>query len=296
MKLLLFDIDGTLVSTGGAGVRALNRAFREVVGLENALNGIRPHGKTDPAIVREVFNTCEAMSHPMDGVNRILDAYLRFLPDEVQGSPTYRVLPGILSFLEDFHNRPGLAFGLATGTIERGARIKLVRGRLNRYFPCGGFGSDSENRAELVRQAAQRGAEIAGVPVSPDAVFVIGDTPRDIDAGREAGFRTVGVATSDYSRDDLQAAGAGLVLSDFESGRDQFLRMARIEYTCTRLTGDSPCTGSISIFRSTSMPSMTLPNTVYVPFKPGCEPSMTKNDVRALSISVPRAIETIPAS
>ena len=229
MKLLLFDIDGTLVSTGGAGIRALNRAFHEVLGLENALDGIRPHGKTDPAIVREVFDACEPSSRPLDCVSRILDTYLRFLPDEVRNSGSYRVLPGIESFLDAFHTRPDLAFGLATGNLERGARIKLERGSLNRYFPFGGFGSDSEKRAELVRRAAERGAQIAGVPVSPDAVFVIGDTPRDVYAGREAGFRTVGVATSDYSLDDLQKAGADLVLSDFESGRDQFLRMARIE-------------------------------------------------------------------
>jgi phosphoglycolate phosphatase-like HAD superfamily hydrolase len=139
------------------------------------------------------------------------------------------VLPGILRFLDDFHQRADLAMGLATGNVERGARIKLERGNLNRYFPFGGFGSDAESRTELVRRAAEKGAGLIGRPVNPDDVFVIGDTPRDIHAGHEAGFRTVGVATSDYSIDDLKAAGADVVLSDFEQDRSQFLRIAGID-------------------------------------------------------------------
>jgi phosphoglycolate phosphatase len=154
---------------------------------------------------------------------------VEFLPAEVEQSESYKLLPGILRFLEDFHARSDLAFGLATGNVERGARIKLERGNLNRYFPFGGFGSDAESRTELVRCAAQQGCRHAGKSIDPESTFVIGDTPRDIDAGREAGFRTVGVATSEYSREDLEAAGADLVLSDFERDRGQFLRMARIE-------------------------------------------------------------------
>ena len=229
MKLLLFDIDGTLILTGGAGIHALNRAFREVVGIENAMERVRPHGKTDPAIVREVFTVCESSSQCSDFMTAILDAYVRFLPEEVRISSSYRVLPGILEFLDEFHDHKDLAFGLATGNLERGARIKLERGNLNRYFPFGGFGSDSESRAELVRRAAEKGARHTGQQISSEDVFVIGDTPRDIEAGREAGFRTVGVATADYSTHDLNAAGADLVMSDFERDRDQFLRMALIE-------------------------------------------------------------------
>jgi phosphoglycolate phosphatase len=229
VKLLLFDIDGTLILTGGAGIRALNRAFFEVTGIANAMDGVRPHGKTDPGIVREVFSACATSGSYSDSMPQILELYVRLLSEEVQNSTTYRVLPGILNLLEHLHGRTDLALGLATGNIESGARIKLARGNLNRYFPFGGFGSDSEIRAELVRQAAEKGARMVGLTIKPDEVFVIGDTPRDIDAGREAGFRTVGVATSDYSTEDLHAAGADLVLTDFERERDQFLRMARIE-------------------------------------------------------------------
>jgi len=229
VKLLLFDIDGTLILTGGAGIRALNRAFCQLVGTVNVMDSIRPGGKTDLAIIREIFVT-QGEPHPsLDSLIQVLDLYVKFLPDEVDQSHNYRVLPGILRFLEDFHQRADLAIGLATGNVERGARIKLERGNLNRYFPFGGFGSDAESRTELVRCAAEKGATHAGQAVDPREVFVIGDTPRDIDAGREAGFRTVGVATSEYSKEALEAAGADLVLSDFERDRDQFLRMARIE-------------------------------------------------------------------
>jgi phosphoglycolate phosphatase len=229
VKLLLFDIDGTLVLTGGAGIRALNRAFQQVVGIDNAMDGIRPHGKTDPAIVREIFMARGPEGHSPDVVVQILDAYVSFLPDEVRQSKTYRILPGIHSFLEAFKNHPRIAFGLATGNVERGARIKLERGNLNSYFSFGGYGSDAEKRSHLVQRAAEKGIGCYGQIIAPEDTFVIGDTPRDIEAGKEAGFRTVGVATSDYTREHLEEAGADLVMSDFEKDRDQFLRVTRIE-------------------------------------------------------------------
>jgi phosphoglycolate phosphatase len=228
VKLLLFDIDGTLVLTGGAGIRALNRAFQQIVGIENAMEGVRPHGKTDPAIVREIFFGRGGNGHTPDTVVRILDAYVGFLPDEVRSSTNYRILPGILNFLETFKQHSDIVCGLATGNVEQGARIKLERGNLNSYFRFGGFGSDAENRTDLVRRAAEKGMRQAGQTIAPEDTFVIGDTPLDIAAGQGAGFRTIGVATSDYSREQLEAAGADLVMSDFERDCAQFLRVARI--------------------------------------------------------------------
>jgi len=227
VKLLLFDIDGTLITTGGAGMRALSRAFSQVVGIVNALDGIRLHGKTDPAIIREVFAVRGYSPHPTDSLEEILEMYVKLLPEEVQQS-SYTVLPGILRFLEDFQGHPNIAIGLATGNVERGARIKLQPGNLNRFFRFGGFGSDAENRTELVRRAAQNGVRHAGATIDASDTFVIGDTPRDIVAGREAGFQTVGVATGGYSVRDLEEAGADLVVGDFHGGREAFLRVAGI--------------------------------------------------------------------
>jgi phosphoglycolate phosphatase-like HAD superfamily hydrolase len=228
VKLLLFDLDGTLVSTGGAGVRALNRACRQVLALENAMAGIQPHGKTDPAIIREIFAARRREEQVADFTGDILEAYLTFLVEEVEQSPSYRVLPGIERLLSEFAGSREATLGLATGNVETGARIKLSRGNLNRYFSFGGFGSDAENRTDLVRLAAERGARECHFSVSASDTFVIGDTPRDVQAGREAGFRTIGVATSSYTIEDLNDAGADLAITDFEQGRDQFLRVTRM--------------------------------------------------------------------
>jgi phosphoglycolate phosphatase len=230
VKLFLFDIDQTLINSGGAGLRALNRACHKLLSIENAVEGITPHGKTDPAIIREIFLArLGNLPASEKQVSEILDSYLEFLKDEVRQSETYRVLPGILEVLQNLGNRPDVIFGLATGNIERGARIKLERGELNSYFDFGGFGSDSEQRAGLVRVAAEAGRKRCGHPIPAEEVWVIGDTPRDIEAGREAGFRTIGVATGSYSVDQLLDSGASIAISDFQSGRDHFFRSTFIE-------------------------------------------------------------------
>ena len=117
--------------------------------------------------------------------------------------------------------------GLATGNVEAGARIKLERGGLNGYFSFGGFGSDSEDRTEVVAAAARR-ASALGASATPDRTFVIGDTPRDVLAGKAAGFRTIAVGTGNYSTEALRVTGADLVIEDLEVGRDQFWGTTRI--------------------------------------------------------------------
>lgn len=225
MKLLLFDIDQTLVNTGGAGLRALDRACRKLLGIEHAMDGISPHGKTDPAIVREIFRIKLSSPSPrVQEIGSILEGYLSFLKDEVVESAAYRVLPGILPLLDQLSPRTDIALGLATGNVESGARIKLERGGLNRYFTFGGFGSDSEDRMELVRAAADKASARLHAAIAPTDVFVIGDTPLDVDAGRRCGFNTVGVATGSYSVDQLLASGATFAVEDLAQGRDYFLR------------------------------------------------------------------------
>jgi phosphoglycolate phosphatase len=231
VKLLLFDVDQTLINTGGAGLRALDRACLQLFGIQNVMQGISPHGKTDPAIAREILRV--RLARDAAGLNgeiqSILEAYLSFLKEEVETSSKYRVLPGIVSVLDEALSRKDIILGLATGNIELGARIKLDRGRLNPYFALGGFGSDSEDRTELVRKAANSAAAQYGRAISPSDVFVIGDTPLDIDAGKRAGFKTVGVGTGSYSIEQLLDSGANFAIPDFEQGRDYFLRSTFIE-------------------------------------------------------------------
>ena len=230
MKLFLFDVDLTLVNTGGAGIRALNQATEEVLGVPEAMAAITPHGKTDPAIVREIFaQSYHDYSHTFKHFKEeILEKYLMYLQREVRDSDSYRVLPGILSLLTEVSARDDIRLGLATGNLEQGARIKLERGDLNPYFAFGGFGSDAEDRREVVLQAAQQGNLSSGRGVSGADIYVIGDTPKDIEAGKQAGFQTVGVATGNYSVEALQATEADIVIEDFVAGRDQFLSS-----TCT---------------------------------------------------------------
>src|SRR5262245_12128049 len=130
------------------------------------MQGISPHGKTDPAIAREILRV-RLDRAPLDGsdIPSILEAYVSFLKEEVQLSPKYCVLPGIVSLLEEMLHRHDVVLGLATGNIELGARIKLERGGLNRYFEFGGFGSDSEDRTELVRRAAEKAANKIGTSI-----------------------------------------------------------------------------------------------------------------------------------
>ena len=229
MKMLLFDVDLTLVNTGGAGIRALNQATEEVLGFPEAMAAITPHGKTDPAIVREIItqNNQKSIKDLQHVTADILDKYLIYLEREVLDSDGYRVLPGIGRLLEEFSAREDVRLGLATGNLERGALIKLERGGLNAYFGFGGFGSDAADRRELVLHAARRGNDNSDVDVAGADTYVIGDTPKDIDAGKQAGFQTVGVATGSFSLEALQATGADVVIEDFVVGRDQFLRSTR---------------------------------------------------------------------
>jgi phosphoglycolate phosphatase len=230
VKVFLFDIDQTLINTGGAGLRGLDRACLKLFRLENAMEGISPHGKTDPAIVREILRRKLGSETSTNAdIATILDSYISFLKEEVHTSATYRVLPGVQTLLDQLAARGDVLVGLATGNIELGARIKLERGGLNPYFSFGGFGSDAEDRTELVRKAAEKAAHKNGGFIAPSNIFVIGDTPLDIDAGNRAGFKTVGVATGSYSVEQLLACGAMIAVSDLAQGSGYFFRSTFME-------------------------------------------------------------------
>jgi phosphoglycolate phosphatase-like HAD superfamily hydrolase len=230
MRLLLWDIDLTLIRTGGAGIRGLNRAFGEVFGWPNAMEQVAPQGKTDPAIIREVCvkHGLSVESEIVSTVRAILGRYVCYLKEEVESTASYQILPGVVDILGLLDGRLDVALGLATGNIEEGARIKLERGCLNRYFPFGGFGGISEHRVDVVREAVRRAEQWTGRAFSPKDTFVIGDTPNDVAAGREAGLRTVAVATGSFSYEELAAWAPDLLIADFVSGQSQFMRSTRM--------------------------------------------------------------------
>jgi phosphoglycolate phosphatase-like HAD superfamily hydrolase len=211
MRLILFDIDGTLIDSGGAGVRALDLALKELFSVENGFQGISMAGKTDPLIMREGL-----VKHrlPSDGnLEKVTAAYLRHLQQEIQNDRK-KIKPGIYETLDKLRGMTGLSIGLLTGNIERGARIKLEPFQLNAYFPSGAFGSDSEDRNMLLPVAVTRYQELFSYTIRIEECIIVGDTPRDVECAQIYGAACFAVATGPYSADDLRDAGADYVVED----------------------------------------------------------------------------------
>jgi phosphoglycolate phosphatase len=214
-SLYLFDIDGTLIGGDGAGRRAFEQALFDVVQLSSALEGIRLGGMTDPLILHEAFDRSLGRAPTGEEQTAIFACYARHLAMELATSE-YHVKPGVEGLLDELQAE-GATVGLATGNLIETAQIKLERGQLCKRFAFGGFGSDSAERAELVRVAIARGRVHARRDFSSTEVVVVGDTPRDIAAAHAAGARAVAVATGSYSVDELEAAGADEAYPTLES-------------------------------------------------------------------------------
>jgi len=212
--VLLFDIDGTLVTTCGVGRRALERAFARQHGRADACALIRFDGMTDRSITRLGLEAIgAAVTEP--GIDALLDVYLEELRAELRvAEPAhYRVHSGVNEALEAARQR-GAALGLGTGNVVEGARLKLEHVGLYHHFTFGGFGSDHELRVELIRRGAERGAQSLGQPLAQCRVVVIGDTPKDIDAARGIGAESIGVGTGSFTAAELHAHGATHAFDD----------------------------------------------------------------------------------
>ncbi len=218
MKLLLFDIDGTILLTNGAGTRAANRAFEKIFGHAGAMDGVDAAGKTDPLILKEMFANRLSRDYTADEAEKLFGEYVIFLEEEIGKSPI-DIMPGIPYLLEKLSSRDDLMLAIATGNIERGARIKLRRAGLDGHFKTGGFGSDSWNREELIRAAIERAKTLLGEGGDFERIYVIGDTPHDIIHGRATGAVTVAVATGRYSSAELNEHNPDYIfehLADYE--------------------------------------------------------------------------------
>jgi phosphoglycolate phosphatase len=217
IEAVLFDIDGTLLVTGGAGAVAWQRAFRELHGIDADIEEHTHAGMTDPEIAAIVFREVIGRDGSEAERAKAIAAYLSHLADAVEESSGYRVMPGIEELLPRLAGQ-GVLLGLVTGNIEAAAHTKLARADLNRFFAFGGYGSDSRDRTELTRKAIERGGTVAGAPLDPAATIAIGDTPRDVAAGHGAGIRVVGVATGSYTVEQLRDAEADWALESVEKG------------------------------------------------------------------------------
>ena len=224
-KLVLFDIDGTLVLTGGAGLRAMNRAVEEVLGHENALHEVPLAGRTDWSILRDAVSK---MHRELDDglLDELRRRYVANLEVEIErpGRGVKGVMPGVESLLRELESRGDVFTGLLTGNFEEGARIKLAHFDLWRYFQCGAFGGDSSDRNALVPVAVERARACGLPPISHADVLVVGDTPSDVACAHAVGAIPVAVATGGFTEDQLRDSGAEIVFRDL-SDTGRFLRL-----------------------------------------------------------------------
>jgi phosphoglycolate phosphatase len=228
LKLLLFDIDGTLVMTGGAGVRAMNRAFEDTFRIKDAFRGVSMPGRTDKIILSDALQNLGCTLRDEE-FRRFRSRYCEVLREEMEEpGPRKGVLPGVRPLLDALSSRDDMFVALLTGNFGDAARIKLEYFGLWQYFACGAFGDDSANRNDLVAIAAERARSCGAPAVAQSDVIVIGDTPLDVACANAAGARSVAVATGFHDIEELRGTGADLVLPDL-SEIDRFVRFVESE-------------------------------------------------------------------
>jgi phosphoglycolate phosphatase len=214
-RILLFDIDGTLVSTGGAGAAAWKRAFEELHGIAADIGKFTEAGMTDPDVGVKTFEAVLHRSPTRQELVQLLQRRLEYMPETVAESTRYRVLPGVRERLRQL-SHDGHLLGLITGNIDGAAHIKLQRGDLNRWFTFGAYAAAGMDRPAIVREAVARGEAIVGRELPNSEIYVIGDTPLDIDAAHAVGCTAVAVATGHHDAAALRDAGGDHVLETLE--------------------------------------------------------------------------------
>ena len=225
-RVLLFDIDGTLV-WGGPAKGAFETAMVETFGSAGAINGHDFSGKTDPQIARELLSGIGLDDGEIAaGLPELWRRYTHYLEKWLPDDPV-DVLPGVPRLLEALRSHEDIGLGLLTGNIVRGAELKLRSGGLFEHFRMGSFGSDHEERDELADIALARARKTWGVDFDPSDVTVVGDTPRDVQCGRKVGARTVAVATGRWSKKALSETEADHVVDDFRDTREVLALLTR---------------------------------------------------------------------
>jgi phosphoglycolate phosphatase len=214
---ILFDIDGTLISTGGAGAESWRLAFDELYGIPADIGKFTDAGMTDPDVGRKTFEAVVKRQPERKEFTRLLERRLHYLHGAVEDSKGYKVFPGVEELLPKLIDE-GYLLGLVTGNVEAAAHIKLHRARLNRFFSFGGYGSDSADRTELTKIALARAALVYGEPVSAAQALVVGDTPHDVEAAHAAGLACVGVGSHNFTAEQLRAAGADWAIASLTEG------------------------------------------------------------------------------
>ncbi|HEY2713867.1 MAG TPA: HAD hydrolase-like protein [Chthoniobacterales bacterium] len=200
-RLLLFDIDGTLINSAGAGVQALRDVLRDQCGITDDLDGIEVAGRTDAGIVHQILRKQQIEPNESNTV-RFLNQYVELLADELPRRKG-RVLPGVRELLERLQANPNIVLALLTGNVKRGAKLKLEHYGLWEFFEFGAFSDDHYDRNELGEFARKRAEEKHGREFTAADIDVIGDTPHDIACGKAIGARTIAIATGNFSGQEL---------------------------------------------------------------------------------------------
>lgn len=218
MKILLFDVDGTLIRGGGAGRKALNRAAEVLYGRKHACSELSLAGRTDLYNFGAAYRKATGRRPTRSAVEKLHRAYLKHLPFYVKSAirtNAYHIPPGLKTLLKRLSRDERVLLGLGTGNMEKGARIKLEPSGFNAYFLFGGYGSDAFHRHALLRKAVARAKKLAKHPFTHDDVYVIGDTPFDVSAGKKAGFKTIAVGTGYSEWNELVASKPDHLAKDF---------------------------------------------------------------------------------
>lgn len=212
--VVLFDVDETLIHSGGSGTRSWKAAFEKLYGIPADIGKHSTSGETDPQIAKATALAVLDRAPSQDELVRLYVEYLLHLSQDILISPGYRIMAGVEKLLTRL-GEAGVIIGIVSGSMEGAARTKLLPGNLNRFFVFGAYGSDASDRGELTKIAMGKAA-ILHTGLVPSQVFVVGDTPNDMKAAIAAGAVPVGVASGTYSIEDLRAAGGVHVLSSFE--------------------------------------------------------------------------------
>ncbi len=211
MNVLLFDIDGTLIDAGGAGQAAMEQAVAHLFGESRPVTGIPAAGRTDRAIGRDLFDYYSIPATD-DNWTRYLNTYFSFLPDSLRTRPG-AILPGVVPLIERLSAHSDVFLGLLTGNFAEGARLKLEHFGLHHHFRTGGYGDAHLHRDDVARDALAA-VQIHLPEVSPDQIWIVGDTPSDVQCGRAIGANVLAVSTGIFSSEELAAHQPDILLDD----------------------------------------------------------------------------------
>ncbi|MBO4675096.1 MAG: HAD family hydrolase [Elusimicrobiaceae bacterium] len=218
-KLVLFDLDGTLINAGGAGRIALRKAMNALYGKEPVFAHTLISGRTDLDNFSLVYELLKKKKPSAAEMKKMKAKYLELLPLEVHAAvrcKKYDILPGVKKFLDFLSKNKDIILGLGTGNLEKGAQIKLAPSKLGAYFSIGGYGEDGHTREDMLRAAVKRAEKKFKTKLSPDQVYVIGDTHRDICAAKNCGFHSAVLTNGFGEADKIQRAAAELEMKNFK--------------------------------------------------------------------------------